>query len=76
MEDTPERFGAFVEALGDASWDAHLRRQVDYLEGVRVDGFTCVERLAAGLGQLFRQLDMGPCPTLPVRKLSVRLPIC
>ena len=68
MDDTPERFNAFLDTLGDSCWDPHVRPQVKYLAGVRVDLFACVERLQEGVEDMFRRLDIKDCPRLPVRR--------
>jgi hypothetical protein len=68
MNDSPERFAAFLDTLQPPDWDPHVRRQVDYLQDVRVDLFTCVEQLQEGITALFDRLGMGSCPILPVRR--------
>lgn len=68
MEDTPERFATFLEELDDARWDPHIRRQVEYLSGVRVDAYVRLERFQGGLETVFRHLGMGPCPAFPKRR--------
>ena len=68
MGDTPERFKSFLGELDDGRWDPHLRPQVDYLSGVRVDCFARVETLQQDVEQVFRTLDLGQCPFLPARR--------
>lgn len=68
MDDTRERFDTFLAELDDAGWDPHIRPQVSYLSGVRIDSFIRVERLQEGIEDVFRRLDLPPCPTLPVRR--------
>ena len=68
MDDTPERFDAFLETLGDTRWDPHLQHQTDHLAGVRVDLFASVDRLQEGVDKLYRRLGISPSPTLSVRR--------
>jgi hypothetical protein len=68
MDDSPERFAAFLDSLQPPFWDNHMTPQVKFLQDVRVDLFGCVKQLQSHTSILFDRLGMGPCPMLPVRR--------
>ena len=51
MEDTNERFLAFLKQVRAEAWDPHVRPQLDFVGGLEFDFWGRIESLQHGLGQ-------------------------
>ncbi len=68
MEDDMSRFAAFLDALEAGYLDNHVRPQVDFLEGMRIDRYGSVECLDADLQQMLAEFDVETTSPLPRRR--------
>ncbi len=68
MADTPVRFDAFVGQIGDGNWDAHLRAQTQFFDGIELDFCGRLESLKADLQIVCDKLGMDSIPNLPMRR--------
>ena len=71
LPDTPARFSAFLGEIEVLMPEPHVRRQAEYVHGIRVDFFATRERLQLDLEEVHRMLRMGPCPIFPKRRPRV-----
>lgn|GEM_PF-834754 len=65
MQDSAERFEAFLDEVTREKWDTHVRTQSDLSGHLPMDFYGRVEFFAADLKTIFEKLRMGSCPDLP-----------
>ena len=68
MEDSPERFRAFLDAAEVSLWDEHIRLQSSFVAGARIDFFAMLERFQSDLETIYARIGLGPSPVLPQRR--------
>ena len=62
------RLESFLDRAEQGLWDQHLKRQVDFLEGVRLDFLGRVETLEADLAAVCARIGADPPAELPRRR--------
>lgn len=68
MDDTIERFHAFIAEVQGQKWDPHVMDQHDYICGKRIDFFGRVEEFNESMQFVFNRLNIPYSTTFPIMR--------